>query len=143
MGPSFYNLLKPSQKMGLNRLQRVMREGSPKYHYDVLAIAAGVYAEIDIERTFPRAKKYEPLDTALVINNDVVDIQLNFNGGAGDVYIIPAGTVRRISRDEVSAIWQMRVTNLDAVNAVTVNTIDIELWRSPEDADSMARMGAI
>ena len=140
MTPILYQILKPSQKMSLNRLRRVMKEGSPKYHYDVLAIGAGGYDEIDIARTFPRAKKYEPLDSALIINNDVVDIELIFNGHGGDIYLVPAGTIRRISREEVSAIWQMRVTNLDAINDITVNTIDIELWRAPEDSDSMARM---
>lgn len=139
MAPLFYNLLKGSQKMRLNRLRRVMIEGSPKYHYDLGVIAAGVYVEFDIQTQFPRARKYEPLDSCLVINNDAVDIGINFNGSGGDLYIIPAGTIRRISREEVGAIWHVRITNLDAAAAVTVNMIDLELWRAPEDADSIAR----
>lgn len=125
--------------MDINRLRRVMLEGSPKYHYDVGAIAAGAYEEFAVEQEFPRARKYAPLDSCLVINNDVVDIALTFNGSGGDLYIIPAGTIRRISREEVSAIWQVRITNLDAANATTQDLIDIEIWRAPEDADSVAR----
>ena len=122
-----------------------MREGSPKYHYDVPAInffVLGVdpgFIDMDIEGTFPRAKKYEPLDSCLVINNDVVDISLTFNGSGGDEFLIPADTIRRISREEVGAIWQMRTTNLAAATNVTLGTIAIELWRAPEDIDSIAR----
>lgn len=139
MTPLLYNLLKAPQKMQINRLRRVMREGSPKYHYDLGVIAAGVYVEFDIQTQFPRARKYEPLDSCLVINNDAVDIGINFNGSGGDLYIIPAGTIRRVSREEMPAIWHVRITNLDAVAAVTVDMIDLELWRAPEDADSIAR----
>lgn len=139
MTPLLYNLLKSPQKQQLNRLQRVMREGSPKYHYDLGVIAAGVYVEFNTQTQFPRSRKYEPLDSCLVINNDAVDIGLNFNGHGGDLYLIPAGTIRRISREEVAAIWHIRITNLDAVTAVTVNMIDLEIWRAPEDADSIAR----
>jgi len=126
--------------MRLNRLRRVMVEGSPRYHYDVGAIAATAYTEIDIATYFPRAKKYEPLDTMVIINNDTVNIAVRLNGLNGDVYICTAGTIRTITREQTPAIWKMRITNLDAANAVTVNLIDIDIWRAPEDADSIARL---
>ena len=140
MVPLLYNLLKTPQKMQLNRLQRVMREGSPKYHYDVPVIAADyAYVEFDMQTQFPRSRKYEPLDSCLVINNDAVAIGINFNGHGGDLYLIPAGTIRRISREEMPAIWHVRITNHSGINATVAHAIDIEFWRSPEDADSMAR----
>jgi len=139
MTPMLYNLLKGNQKMQMNRLRRVMVEGSPKYHYDLGAIAAGAYVEFDIQTQFPRARKYEPLDSCLIINNDAVDIGINFNGSGGDLYLIPAGTIRRVSREEVGAILHVRITNLDGAAAVTVNMVDLEVWRAPEDADSIAR----
>ena len=141
MTPRLYDLLKGTQKMQINRLRRVMVEGSPKYHYDLGVIAAGVYVEFKISQQFPRAQKYEPLDSCLIINNDAVDVGINFNGSGGDLYLIPAGTIRRVSREEVGAILHVRITNLDAVAAVTVNMIDLEIWRAPEDADSIARRG--
>ena len=140
--PTFYQLLSGIQKQKLNRLSRVMREGSPKYHWDVTALAAGALEGFDINRQFPRAAKYQPLDSCRIINNDAVDIAVTFNGRADELYfIVPAGTIRRISREEIAAIWNVIITNLDAAAAVTVNTIDIEFWRSPEDADSVARQG--
>jgi len=116
-----------------------MQDGSPKYHFDVSALAATATEGFDIATQFPRARKYEPLDTILIINNDVVDISVLVNGAGGDLLIVPAGTIRRSTRDEVPAISRISVTNLDAGVAVTVNLIDIEIWRSPEDADSLAR----
>lgn len=139
MNFNVYRSLSGIQKMQINRLKRVMQDGSPKYHFDVSALAATATEGFDIATQFPRARKYEPLDTILIINNDVVDISVLVNGAGGDLLIVPAGTIRRSTRDEVPAISRISVTNLDAGVAVTVNLIDIEIWRSPEDADSLAR----
>lgn len=140
MTPKLYDLLKGTQKMQLNRLRRVMVEGSPKYHYDVPVIAADyAYVEFNTQTEYPRSRKYEPLDSCLVINNDAVMIGMRFNGSGSDLYLIPAGTIRRISREEVGAIWHVRIINHDTANATTLHAIDIELWRAPEDADSIAR----
>jgi len=140
MTPTFYEMLSGIHKQQINRLKRVMREGSPKYHYDVGVMAAGVFVEYDIDTQFPRARKYAPLDTMLVINNDAVDIGVQINGTGSDLYfIVPAGVIRQISREEVAAVYQVRITNLDGAAATVVNLIDIEQWRSPEDADSIAR----
>lgn len=140
MTPTLYDLLKGTQKMQMNRLRRVMVEGSPKYHYDVPVIAADyAYIEFDVQGQFPRSRKYEPLDSCLIINNDGVMIGIHFNGSGGDLYLIPAGTIRRISREEVGAIWHVRIVNHDTANATVEHAIDIEVWRAPEDADSIAR----
>ena len=125
--------------MKLNRLQRTMVEGSPKYHYDLAAIAAGAVAYIDMATDYPLARKYQPLDTILIINNDAVDISLTFNSPASEPYIVPAGVIRRITKEEVGAIWNITVTNLDAVNPVVVNMIDFEISKSPEEATDIMR----
>ena len=139
--PTFYQLLSGIQKQKINRLSRVMREGSPKYRFTVTTgLAAGAWEGFDINRQFPRAAKYQPLDSCRVINNDAVDIAITFNGRADELYfIVPAGTIRRISREEVAAIWNVIITNLDAAAVVVANMINCEFWRSPEDADSVAR----
>jgi len=116
-----------------------MVEGSPKYHYDLAAIAAGAVAFIDMPTAYPLSRKYQPLDTILIINNDAVGISLQFNGAAGDLFIIPAGVIRTISREEVGAIWSITITNLDAVLAVVVDTIDFEIWKSAEEATDILR----
>jgi len=126
-------------KVKLNRLKRTMLEGSPKYHYDVAAIVAGAVAFFDIPTQFPEARKYTPLDSCLIINNDAVNISVTFNGAAGFLAIVPAGVIRRISKEEVGAINSVTITNLDALAAVTVNLIDLEIWKAAEDADSVAR----
>lgn len=127
------------QVMQLNRLKRTMKEGSPKYHFDVSALAAGAAEGFDIFTQFPRAQKYEPLDTILIINNDAVDISVQLNGAGGDLLLVPSGVIRKASRSEIGAIRRILITNLDGAAAITVNMIDIEIWRSPEDMDSLAR----
>ncbi|MAF42988.1 MAG: hypothetical protein CMI54_02290 [Parcubacteria group bacterium] len=127
------------QKQQLNRLKRTLLEGSPKYHYDVPVIAAGVSVGFDVFTQFPRAQKYEPLDSIIIINNDVVNISVELNGAGGDLLIVPAGTIREAGRSEIGAIRRILVTNDDAVVAVVADMIDIELWRAPEDINSIAR----
>lgn len=137
---TLYDLLQPLQKQKLNRLSRVMKEGSPKYHYDVSALAASASEGITIEQQFPRAMKYAPIDNCRVINQDTVAIALTFNGNARDnYYIIPASSIRHITREEIGGIHTILITNLDGAVAVTQDLIDIEFWRAPEDADSVAR----
>lgn len=139
MTPTIYQMLSGSTKMKLNRLRRVMIEGSPRYHYDVGALAAEAYVEFDIATHFPRAGKYQPLDTMVIINNDTTDIEVMINGVGGDRYIVTGGTIRTITREQTPAMWKVRITNLDTVSAITVNMIDLDIWRAPEDADSIAR----
>jgi len=139
MTPLFYKVLKRQDQIKLDRLNRLLKEGSPHYRWNVTAIAAAAFDEFDISRTYPLARKYEPLDTMLIINNDAVNIEVNLNGMADAGYIIPAGTIRKISPAECGAFRKVRITNLDALAAVTVDLIDIDMWRSPADADSVAR----
>ena len=134
---NLFRSLSEVNKVRLNRVNTVLKYGSPKYHYDVAALAAGAVAHVSVATQWTRAKKYEPLDSVIVINNDVVDISLLINGT--DLYIVPAASIRQISRDELGAIWHFRVTNLDTAAAITVDKVDIELWKAPADADSVAR----
>lgn len=134
-----FNLLSPQKKTQLNRLRRTLVEGSPKYHYDLAAIVAGAQAYIDMPTLYPLSRKYQPLDTILIINNDAVGISLVFNSPQEPPFIIPAGVIRTIGKDEVPAIWNITVTNLDAAAAVTVNMIDFEIWKSPEEATDILR----
>ncbi|MAH49533.1 hypothetical protein CMI37_27170 [Candidatus Pacearchaeota archaeon] len=139
MGFTVSKVLSDVQRIGLQRLRRTLKEGSPKYHWDVTALAAGASEGFDLNTQFPLSKKYSPLDTILVINNDGVDISVALNGAGGDLLIIPAGVIRQAGRDEIGAITRLLITNLDGAAAVTAGLIDIELWRSPEDVNSLAR----
>ena len=139
MTPKFWDMLNPQKRTKLNRLKTTMLEGSPKYHYNVPALAAGVFVDFDIQTQFPQARKYEPLDNCVIINNDAVDITVQFNGAGGFDAVIPAGVIRTLSHEELGGIWYVRITNNDAVAATIVNMIDLEFYKQPEDADSVAR----
>ena len=136
---SIFNILSPQKRTQINRLKRVMLEGSPHYHYDVGVIAATASIDISISDTFPKAQKYAPLDTCRIINNGAVGISLTFN--SRDVYVIPAGVIQTITRDEIPAIYTVRIININALLATVAGLIDIDFWKSPEDADSVARRG--
>lgn len=138
MTPLFRDYLKTHQRIALNRLKRIDREGSPIYPFSVPQIAASSYLERCIATQFPDAKKYEPLNWTEVINNDSVDIDLYLNGVGGDYFHIPAGTCRPISR---TAVWHYRIANCDAVTASTAGKIKISFQRLPLDADEAARRG--
>ena len=125
--------------MQLDRLRRIMKEGSQKFHYDVPVLAAGVAVGFDIHTQFPRAQKYEPLDVIQIINNDVVNISVQLNGAGGDLLIVPSGTIRTATNDEIGAIQRILITNNDAAAAVTAGLIDIDIWRAPETLNSIAR----
>lgn len=124
----------------ITRSQRVLKEGSPKFHYDVGVLAAGANVAFDIFSQYPLARKYEPLDTMVIINNDNVAISVRVNSDAGDLYIVPAGAIRIVDKGELGAVRWVRITNLDAAIAVTANRIDIDFSKSAASVDELARM---
>lgn len=138
--PRLNDMIDSLTRTRLQRLKRVMREGSPRYPFTVSALAASSREEFDINTSYPQAKKYEPLDTMQVINEDTIDIGININGmGSGQYYVIPAGTIFPINPEDCGAIWQIRVTNLSTTAALTAGKIKFFVWRSPETIDSIAR----
>ena len=136
--PTFYDVLKKRDKDKLTRLRRVMREGSPRYHYDVPVIVAAAFVEFNCSQQFPLSRKYAPLDSMLVINTDAVDIAVLLNGAGGDNFIVPAHTIRNITPADCAVIGNVRITNNGGVASI-VNLIDIDIWREAETVDSLAR----
>ena len=124
------------QHVTLSRLERIKKEGSPAYNYDVAgSLAAGTYVEIDIASQFPQAKKYEPLTWLEIVNNDAIDIDVYINGSCGDIFLVPASSNRTI---KARAIWQIRVLNKDAATATTANKIRLTLLKPPKTVDDWA-----
>lgn len=125
------------QKTKLARLERINQFGSRNFVYALGVLAAATRINFDIKTTYPEARKYEPLDTMEIVNNDVVDIQINLNAMTDeDRYIIPAGSTR-IIRD--TPIWNVYITNLNAGIATVANMVILTLYRSPLNADTILR----
>lgn len=118
------------------RAERLFTEGSQPFHYDVPVIAAGGTVDFTIFSQFPLARKYEPLNRAIVINQDVVAIGITING---TLWIVPPGTIRELTKEETPAIWHILITNLDSATATTADKIDIEFSKAPATADDVAR----
>ncbi len=125
------------RKTWLIRSERIKREGSGYFNWDISALAATASEHIEIASEFPRAKKYEPLDWCEVVNNDTVDITITLNNN--DTLIVPGKTIRTIDN---AAIWEATITNQDAAVAVTLGLIQVTFRRQALTIDEWARRGA-
>ena len=100
----------------VSRLERIKREGSPNYAYQLPVTAPAALVTINLSILFPDSRKYEPLDSMEIVNNEPGNaISVVLNGIVGDVYYCPAGTIRTVHGKGI-ALWQVGITNLGAAN---------------------------
>lgn len=116
----------------LDRIERIKREGSPVYIWTPGIIAAGATAVIETNNQFPASRKYAPLDSLEIVNNEAAnDITLTINGG--DNRYCPAGTIRSIAGRGV-ALWHIAITNNGGANT-TAGNIVVSLQKAPLTMD--------
>lgn len=128
------NIFPVNRDLVIIRKERVKREGSPYFTYTMDALAAGASVSFDLERTFPGAKKYEPLDWLQFVNNEANnDLLLTINGNM--TLPIPAGTIQTIKNQ---AFWHVKITNQGGV-ITTLNKVVLTFQRQPLTADDLAR----
>lgn len=113
------------------RQERIKREGSPYYHWDVGALAAGVPAIITVSTAYPESKKYEPLDWLELVNNSAENITLTINGT--DTFFCVAGTIRTLDGVPLHQISILSDNNV--AGGLIVGT----LQRQPLTIDKWAR----
>jgi len=123
------------QQMQQARELSVLRYGSPNFRHTFGAIAAGANEFVGIRETFPRSRKYEPLNTLVVTNTSGENVELLINGT--NFMLIPAGVITSIT-DE--AVWTMEIQNNDSTN-VLAGEIRANLSRPPLTADEFYRLG--
>ena len=97
-----------------SRTLGVLRDGSPPYLHTFGAIAAGANEYVNVETTFPGARKYQPLMSIVLTNNSSENLSLEINGKAAAP--LPAGV---IWAQTDSPVWSFRVTNNDATNVAS------------------------
>jgi len=115
--------------------EEVDRNGSPVYNYRPAAILATAVDTIELGRQFPRSAKYAPLDTARVINNSNVSLEIRLNGRTR-VETIPAGTIAQYSNQSVITFT---IVNEDAAVATVQDEITVLFSRAALNADELAR----
>ena len=115
------------------RALTVLRDGSPNFFMNLGAIAAGAFQYVLIEDQFPKARKYQPLNSITITNNsgEVVDLQIN----AQDYAKLPAGV---IWADTDSSVWSFKITNNDATN-VLAGEISVNLSSPPMSQSEYTR----
>lgn len=112
----------------IDRSVRIRREGSRPYVWEMPVTAAGAVAVINMRAQFPESRKYEPLDSIEIVNNEVANnVTLVINGG--EPRYIPAGTIRHIHGRGV-ALWHIAITN-DGAGATTLGLIMVTLQKEP------------
>jgi len=123
------------QQMQQGRELSVLRYGSPNFRHTFGAIAAGANEFVGIRETFPKSRKYEPLNTLVLTNTSGEDVDLFINGT--NFMLIPAGVITSIT-DE--AVWTLEIQNNDTTN-VLAGEIRANLSRPPLTADEFYRLG--
>ena len=97
-----------------SRLERIKREGSPDYQYNLPVTAPAAVDQIHLPTQFSESRKYQPLDSMEIVNNEAANaINVVVNGQ--DNFYCPAGTIRTVHGKGI-ALWQIHTTNLGAAN---------------------------
>lgn len=123
----------PRKGITIDRLERIKREGSPPYVWTVPVTAASASSVIYVPSQFPDCRKYEPLDSLEIVNNEsAIDITVIINGN--DSRLCPAGTIRLIHGSGVS-LWHIAIRNDHASLSTTLNRIVLTLQKEPMTID--------
>ena len=122
--------------MSTQRQRTIVRHGSPRYQFQLAAIAAAGNYTFAPDIQWPASKKYSPLDVIEISNLDpTCDLNIILNGTSP--YIVPSSTTRIITDQ---ALRQIRIENRHAVTATTINLVIISCERAPMTADMAARV---
>jgi len=136
--PKFFDLVRdiqPRKGVIVSRLERVKREGSPNYQYILPATAAAAVVIINVSNQFPDSRKYHPLDSLEIVNNEPNnDLLITINGL--DAYYCPAGTIRTIHGKGI-ALWQVSITNQGA-GITTLNLVRLTMKKEAMTIDKWA-----
>jgi len=120
----------------VSRLERIKREGSPDYHYNLPVTAPAAIDHIYIPTQFPLSRKYEPLDSMEIVNNEAAN-PLNVVVNGHDAYYCPAGTIRTVHGTGI-ALWTLDIENLGAGNT-TLGLVRFTFKKEPMTIDKWAQ----
>ena len=118
------------------RQERIKREGSPYYPWNVPVTAAGASSVIYVPDQFPDSRKYQPLDWIEIVNNEAaLNLYLTINNSEG--FSVPAKTIRTIDN---LALWHIAVRNDGGANT-TLGNIRVTMQKQALTIDQWARRG--
>jgi hypothetical protein len=116
------------------RTLRTLRDGSPLFLHTFGSINAGANEYVEVESTFPAARKYAPLMSLVLTNNSTENLNLEINGA--NAALIPAGVIWELSD---SPIWSFRITNNDVTN-VASGEVTANLQTPPMSQSQFSRL---
>lgn len=137
MTPNILDLMKANSPRNtyLVRQERIKREGSPYYTWEVPATGPGATAVIFVPDQFPDSRKYQPLDWIEVTNNEgAISLTLTINDG--DSLKIPAGVIKSVSN---CSLWHIAITNDHGADTTTLHDVVVTMQKQPLTIDKWAR----
>lgn len=120
-----------ARKSYLVRQERIKREGSPYYPWNVGVMVAATVLTTNPTTHWPESKKYEPLDWLELVNNSATNIMMVING-TENFYCV-AGTIRTI--DDLP----LRQIQITAEANTLAGEVRLTLQRQPLTIDKWAR----
>jgi len=128
---NLFEVAKFSRAAGTYRVrqERIRREGSPYYHWDIGGLVADVVVACSINHLFPGSKKYAPLDWIELVNNSASNITLLLNGN--DQFLCVAGTIRTVTGlplHQVSVVSPANVAGGLVIATLQREPLTIDQW---------------
>ena len=110
------------------RKLRTLRDGSPLFLHTFGAIASGANEYVEVESTFPAARKYAPLMSLIITNSS--------GENRRPAAPIPAGVIWEMTD---SPVWSFRITNNDSTN-VQAGEVAANLQTPPMSQSQSTRL---
>jgi len=98
--------------------------------------ADGIYL-LDIESVSRTAQKYLPFNFVRIINQSGYDIEVYINQNDDNPVLIPKGTIQVIDKESAPAIRSFKIKNLDSTNAISANTVRLEVLQQGVTSDDV------
>jgi len=122
------------KSIAFTRAERIKREGSAYYTYQLQILAATASISIYPDTQFPLSRKYSPLDWLEITNNDAVDVTIRVNNR--DSFVCPSKTIRKVVN---TPLRHITITNNDAAVATIANLVTLNLRKRPITVNDLAR----
>ena len=119
------------------RWERVDREGSQFFRYEVEPIPPTATLALEYDDIHPHMKRYFPVDFVHIINNSAVDILLTISPAQD--FTIPSGSIISLSDRPIT---QIRLKNLDTAIGTLEGEVTLLFQRLPLSEDRVIRREA-
>ena len=104
-----------------------------------ISTSSSIHLDFNVatDRQSVNRSKYAPFDTAVIVNNSTVDVDVDINDIPARRYLVGQKTSKRI--DLPNQIHSVKITNKSSATAVTAGDIVVEVGKTGMTADKYFR----